>query len=1064
MFFSMNQSAATNYARAPEEVSFLRAVEMSDITTTRRIMAENPHLNVDVIDALGRTALRLAVRNENRELVELLLELCNSQNTQQAVLQAISEDHTSIAELILKHPCYMEICRKRKRLGDTDGFFKTEVESQFSTDMTPLNLAAQKNNYVIVQLLLQRGEIIPKPHKFICSCMECRNRIKFDQLRMANFRLNAYRGLSSEAYISLSSEDPILAGFQLAKELRKLSDHEKHFKKEYKDLANRLSDYAVKLLDRVWTQQELNFVLNKKGQAQVEKYENLARFQLAINNKEKKFVAHPSVQQHLMKIWHNDLNSLESHGWLVRLPMLGLLAVIYPFVTLAYFVRPHSKYTKLAKQPMVRFLGHIAYYLLFLLLLLISSTESVNRVSNTITLHTQYPHIATHYRDYIHQLGPRAFPFGDDFPLRPHEPTVTEYLISLWVAGMLVQELDQIVKSGARAHFKDLFNAVDFALLVLYIGAFTLFYLVMHKSKLALSELQGQNSTMMLTDTHRTNLHLYWLNTDRMQWTKQDPSNVAEGLFALANIISFSRIINILPANEALGPMQISLGRMVGDFMKFFVFTAIAVIAFIVSLRNLYWWYSDTDKRPAGSVTHEDAATSFKDFISGFRTVFWWIYGRGAWEHVLDVPAQYQEMGAVTTEVGKILAALYHMTIIIVLVNLLIAMMARSFEKIVEDVDIEWKFARSVLYMECISEGCVPPAPFNLFLPVRQFVLYLVNTLHARTLKSAAAREVKDATPNPSERGGGTRLASPGTMRNGQSVQSLATRSSGSSEDMYTYRDVAQVIVQRYIFDIQREEEISADNVEEARQNLFNTKWDLMELMDKRDDSVLQLTSCLKAVSTELSNLDTAPSRTSPADTDDCNVLEKESPCLDDRGGGGGGGGGGGEGGTTITIAELSGWSRARQEFSKPYGSYPVTSTHSGISHAEMVMTDGTPSPDPSAKTMAENPASTHNSSPTPTPTTIRLIRDNGQDHSFSLEKVEEVAAEEEEREAEKEVNEEKEEEKKEKKKKKETANGQTEDSKEDKNEVKDNEDKVEDKREAEEEKKKKKADDEKEE
>ncbi len=60
--------------------------------------------------------------------------------------------------------------------------------------------------------------------------MECRNRMKFDQLRVANFRLNAYRGLASEAYISLSSDDPFLAAFQLAKELRKLADVEEHFK------------------------------------------------------------------------------------------------------------------------------------------------------------------------------------------------------------------------------------------------------------------------------------------------------------------------------------------------------------------------------------------------------------------------------------------------------------------------------------------------------------------------------------------------------------------------------------------------------------------------------------------------------------------------------------------------------------------------------------------------------------------------------------------------------------------------------------------------------------------
>ena len=57
--------------------------------------------------------------------------------------------------------------------------------------------------------------------------------MKFDQLRVANFRLNAYRGLASEAYISLSSEDPFLTAFQLAKELRRLADDEKHFKVRY---------------------------------------------------------------------------------------------------------------------------------------------------------------------------------------------------------------------------------------------------------------------------------------------------------------------------------------------------------------------------------------------------------------------------------------------------------------------------------------------------------------------------------------------------------------------------------------------------------------------------------------------------------------------------------------------------------------------------------------------------------------------------------------------------------------------------------------------------------------
>ena len=61
-------------------------------------------------------------------------------------------------------------------------------------------------------------------------CRECVNKMKFDQLRSAKYRLNAYRGLASEAYISLSSKDPILTAFQLSKELKELSSSEKYFK------------------------------------------------------------------------------------------------------------------------------------------------------------------------------------------------------------------------------------------------------------------------------------------------------------------------------------------------------------------------------------------------------------------------------------------------------------------------------------------------------------------------------------------------------------------------------------------------------------------------------------------------------------------------------------------------------------------------------------------------------------------------------------------------------------------------------------------------------------------
>ncbi|VDN99651.1 unnamed protein product [Rodentolepis nana] len=68
----------------------------------------------------------------------------------------------------------------------------------------------------------------------------------------------------------------------------------------------------------------------------------------------------------------------------------------------------------------------------------------------------------------------------------------------------------------------------------------------------------------------------------------------------------------------------------------------------------------------------------------------------------------------VVDTVGMILFALYHGIIIIVLVNMLIAMMSHSFESIQEDCDVEWKFARTKLWLNYIDNGSTLPAPLNI--------------------------------------------------------------------------------------------------------------------------------------------------------------------------------------------------------------------------------------------------------------------------------------------------------------------------------------------------------------
>ena len=218
---------ARQLALSEMDREYLAAAELGDIGTVQTAVSEF-NVNINCVDYLGRSALELALMGDHQDVVEFLLPRSNLQCVEDALLYSIDKENVKMCELMLDHPLYRN---HRVKLSSLEGIYQNDVESpRLRPNSTPIILAAQKNNFYIVQLLLMRGAVIIPPHDYFCDCIECTNMRVFDSVKYSRSRLNTFQALASPAYITLSSDDPILTAFQLSHQLEQLAEIEKEYK------------------------------------------------------------------------------------------------------------------------------------------------------------------------------------------------------------------------------------------------------------------------------------------------------------------------------------------------------------------------------------------------------------------------------------------------------------------------------------------------------------------------------------------------------------------------------------------------------------------------------------------------------------------------------------------------------------------------------------------------------------------------------------------------------------------------------------------------------------------
>ncbi|CAH1266877.1 TRPC4 [Branchiostoma lanceolatum] len=648
-------------------------------------------------------------------------------------------------------------------------------ESDFTEDMTPIILAAHKNNYEILKLLLQKGHPIPKPHDVRCTCHECAEGYRTDALRHSRQRLNVYRALASPSLIMLSSDDPILTAFELSWELRGLSTLENEFKSEYEQLSKQCKKFASDLLSHTRGTRELQVILNHSDDM-VESAtgsNSLARLKLAIKYHQKEFVSQPNCQQLLSSMWYEGFPSWRRKHWAVKVLICASIALAFPLLGICYLCAPKSSLGKLIRKPFLKFICHTTSYLFFLALLYLASNPAL---------------------------------VGDEDIDRPNlqgpVPNTVEWMIFVWVLGMIWGEIKQLWEAGLKEYISDQWNVMDFIMNSLYVATIAL--RVVSYIKFSDERMSSRDGTSAVHP--------------RSTWQADHPTLVAEGLFATANIFSSLRVIFLFTSNSHLGPLQISLGRMGFDIVKVLFIYFLVLFAFANGLNQLYFPYNnnngslqtDGNDYYCYGVRCHDQNNAFSSLWETLQALFWSLFGLVNL-YVTKVENAQGYKHAFTEFVGTWMFGAYNVIALIVLLNMLIAMMNNSYQHIADHADTEWKFARTKLWLSYFEEGGTLPPPFNI-VPSPKFVWYTIMWV------KNSCSEICNFRKKQLNR-----------MRSIGKMTAIKLR-----KDM-AYKDVIQNLVRRYIANEIRDRESSEglceDDINELKQDISSFRYEMLALL-----------------------------------------------------------------------------------------------------------------------------------------------------------------------------------------------------------------------------------------
>jgi hypothetical protein len=226
-----------------------------------------------------------------------------------------------------------------------------------------------------------------------------------------------------------------------------------------------------------------------------------------------------------------------------------------------------------------------------------------------------------------------------------------DWIVLVFVAAMIMQEATQLKKIGSGVYVSTPINILDLTVIFLFIVYYSL----------AIVGFYSHVDIHVRYELVRASYHVL-------------------GFVALVCSIRF---LSYLQVHPVLGPIQLSFSDIISDVMMFLIILGTYLVGFSVSVTSVY----SARVYSPGRLVNATAPYYVDNFWISLKSMFWVLFGftdDTYFKTGSDVESSAENV------VGTTLFALWCVTAIIILLNMLIALINNSFQKIQERSMPSW--------------------------------------------------------------------------------------------------------------------------------------------------------------------------------------------------------------------------------------------------------------------------------------------------------------------------------------------------------------------------------------